>query len=159
MVPVSEAIRFRKRAQAAEQQLVETQQQLQASHAQLNEAEISIGQMEQRQTIDSALSSASVVDMEVARMLVESSIRQVESTDRKDPSAARVSVGVAIDSAVDALRRDKPYLFRQTRQAQAVAMSARQATGLLGAENAAETAATTGNRRDLLRYLRLRRGA
>ena len=159
MVPISEAIRFRKRAQAAEQQLTETQQQLQTSNTQLNQAEKTISQLEQRQTIDAVLTSANVVDMEVARILVESSIDKAEQIDLKDPSAARASIGLAIGSAVESLRHNKPYLFRQAGDAQGAAMAMRQATGLRGAENAAEAAAVSGNRQDLLRYLRLRRGA
>ena len=62
--------------------------------------------------------------------------------------------------AVSDLRRRCPYLFRPTvsEARSGGAMSARPRTnGRRNADDAAERAAATGDRRDLLRYLRMRR--
>ena len=60
--------------------------------------------------------------------------------------------------AVEDLRRHKPYLFRHASPDEAGAMSPRrELDGHDPAEHAAEEAARTGDRRDLLRYLRMKR--
>jgi hypothetical protein len=62
-----------------------------------------------------------------------------------------------VELAVEELRRSKPYLFRR-RAALAGAMPARsRGAGAQSTDEAAETAAASGDRRDLLNYLRLRR--
>ena len=144
LVPVTEAIRYRKRAQAAEQQLTELHSKLKTVEGELNKTQQTIAQLERRQKIDALLADADAVDFEVARLLTEAA---VESMDEPD---------VAL--AIDDLRRGKPYLFRQRAAASAVAMSAR-ARGNVSPSTieAAQTAATSGDRRDLLHYLRLRR--
>ncbi|MEM9417484.1 MAG: hypothetical protein AAGA25_00335 [Planctomycetota bacterium] len=61
-----------------------------------------------------------------------------------------------VDAAVSELRRQKPYLFRQRRRSTDSAMAPRVELPA-AEEKAAERAAATGDRRDLLDYLRLRR--
>jgi hypothetical protein len=87
------------------------------------------------------------VDVEVARLLTQAAVEAMEQPD--------------VAAAIDELRRRKPYLFRQRRRPEASAMPARShtAAGASRANDAAEAAAATGDRRDLLRYLRLRRAA
>ena len=142
-VPVSEAIRYRKRAQSAEQQLDEVKSRLQQAEAQLNQSRKTIDHLERRQQIDAMLAESDAVDMEVARLLNEAAVEVMDQPD--------------VQLAIDDLRRHKPYLFRK-HAAAASAMSAHVADSLdHQAQQAANQAVTSGDRRDLLRYLRLRR--
>ncbi|MEX2212936.1 MAG: hypothetical protein WD768_02335 [Phycisphaeraceae bacterium] len=144
LVPVTESIRYRKRAQAAEQQLGGLREQMKSMESELAQQRQVIESLERRQKIDAILADADAVDLEVARLLTESA---VEAMDEPDVAAA-----------VQELRRMKPYLFRRSATPGAAAMAAksRQLTSAPASE-AADEAAASGDRRDLLRYLRLRR--
>jgi len=144
VVPVTEAIRYRKRAQAAEQQLEDTSRQLESMQGELEATRTQLSALERRQRIDELLTDADVVDLEAARLLTEVAVGQMDEAD--------------LDLAVTDLRRHKPYLFRQ-RPAGASAMPAHPDDADAPAEAAAQRAAATGNLRDLLAYLRLRRNA
>ena len=143
LVPVTESIRYRKRAQAAEQQLATLQSQLETLRVELDESRETITSLERRQKIDAMLAEADAIDLEAARLLTEVAVAGMDDPD--------------IAEAVADLRRHKPYLFRRSGHV-GLTMSPRipnDAEG--GAERAAERALNTGNRRDLLDYLRLRR--
>ncbi|MBI1335833.1 MAG: hypothetical protein GC164_02595 [Phycisphaera sp.] len=145
LVPVSEAIRYRRRAQNAEQSLQDLRQKFDALTSQLDDARQTIDQLERRRKIDELLSDSDTIDAQAARLLTEIAVEQMDDPD--------------IQLAVDELKRHKPYLFRKRSNGHALAMPARS-----DAEHthhtlrqAADDAVNTGNRRDLLRYLRLRR--
>ncbi|MFW6060975.1 MAG: hypothetical protein ACODAQ_12410 [Phycisphaeraceae bacterium] len=142
LVPVTEAIRYRKRAQAAEQQIGELNGRLDQLQQQLAEAQQTVSHLERRQHIDAMLSEAEAVDLETARLLTERAVEQMSEPDVK--------------LAVEDLRRSKPFLFRQSITTASGAMAARESGGA-PVEEAAERAVTTGDRRDLLHYLRMRR--
>ena len=143
MVPVGESIRYRKRAQAAEHELSELRQSVEAMQHQLDEAQQTVSQLERHQKVDALLAESKVVDLQVARLLTEAAI---ESMDQPD-----------VELAIADLRRSKPYLFRRRTDQEISAMSARADVMTQPAEDAARQAVETGDRRDLLRYLRLRR--
>ena len=144
LVPVTEAIRYRKRAQAAEQELKDAKGRLQDLTAELGQARAAIDQLDRRQRIDEMLADADAADLEVARLLTEAAVEAMDEPD------------VAL--AVADLKRHKPYLFRLCTQPGASAMPAHhQDAGAHQAEQAAQRAIDTGDRRDLLRYLRMRR--
>jgi len=144
LVPVTEAIRYRRRAQQAEQQLADSQQQLQSLQSRLDEAESTIQQLERRQKIDATLATAEPIDADAVRLLTEQAIQQMDEPD--------------VDAAVNELRQSRPYLFRQKTARRGPAMAARvDDEPAPESERAADDAAMTGDRRDLLRYLRLRR--
>ncbi len=142
MVPVAESIRYRKRAQAAEQELETLRSQLNDSHAELTQLRDTVSVMERRQKIDALLTDADAVDFEVARLLTEAAVEAMDEPD--------------VHLAIDELRRSKPYLFRSPRGV-AGAMGVRRYDPHEQAEQAADAAARSGDRRDLLHYLRLRR--
>lgn len=144
LVPVSEAIRYRKRAQAAEQQVSKLDQHLSELREQLSEARDTITSLDRRQAIDQHLAQADTIDIEAARLLTEIAVEQMA-----DPDVAQ---------AVAELRRNKPYLFRR-QDGPATPMPARGDVVQTQADHAAQEAAVTGDRRDLLRYLRLRRSS
>ena len=144
LVPVNEAIRYRKRAQAAEQQLTGLQVQLQAAQERCEQAELAIGSLERRQRIDALLAEADAIDIDAARLLTEAVVQSMDEPD--------------VVEAVDDLRRHKPFLFHpDSCDAGGLALAPR----IEGLDDplaqAAEQAQHSGDRRDLLRYLRLRR--
>ncbi len=144
LVPVSEAIRYRKRAQTAEQQLEQLSEQLRDAHAKLDEANHAITGLERRSQVDAMLMEADAIDLEAARLLTEKAVLEMDEPDLK--------------LAIEDLCRHKPYLFRRRIETGASAMApAVQDHGRDPAELAAQDAARSGDRRDLLRYLRLRR--
>ncbi len=144
LVPVTEAIRYRKRAQAAEQQIGELNGRLEQLQTQLGEAQQTVSHLERRQHIDGLLADADTIDLEAARLLTERTIEQMDEPDVK--------------LAIEDLRRTKPYLFRHHAAESSGAMAARdRAAAGAGVQQAAERAVSTGDRRDLLDYLRLRR--
>ena len=145
MVPVGEAIRYRKRAQAAEQEVEALKGRLQDTSVELEQAKQAIEEQERRERINQLLAEADAVDLDVARLLTEAAVEMMEEPD--------------IQGVVEDLRRHKPYLFKKG-QLDGGMMPARLRERVdYQAEEAAERAAQSGNRRDLLRYLRLRRGA
>ncbi|MEO1235565.1 MAG: hypothetical protein AAFX76_02125 [Planctomycetota bacterium] len=141
-VPVTEAIRYRKRAQSAEQQLGELHDRFGQLQRQLDESRQTIVALERRQKIDALLTDSDAIDLEAARLLTEVSVSQMDEPD--------------VDAAVSELRRQKPYLFRRRSPRSGSAMAPRVETPA-EEELAAERAAASGDRRDLLDYLRLRR--
>lgn len=144
LVPVAESIRYRKRAQAAEQRLGEMEAELEAALAELDQAREAIDAVERRSRIDQLLIEADAIDLEAARLLAAAAVESMDDPD------------VAV--AVEELRQRKPYLFR--RQTRGPSSMGPRLTGTRSSlDDAADTAASTGDRRDLLRYLRLRRSA
>ncbi|MEO0474487.1 MAG: hypothetical protein AAF085_00765 [Planctomycetota bacterium] len=144
LVPVTEAIRYRKRAQAAEQQLEGLQAQLSEAQQRIEQAEQHVDALERRQRIDALLAEADAIDLDAARLLTEAVVQQMDEPD--------------VIEAVEDLRRHKPYLFHpDSTSADGLAL----APQIEGADSplaqAAEQAQHSGDRRDLLRYLRLRR--
>jgi TolA-binding protein len=144
MVPVGESIRYRRRAQAAEQKLSAMQGQLDELQAELAESREALVQAEKRRRIDQLLTEAEAIDLPAARLLTEAAVEQMSDGDVAD--------------AVSDLRRHKPYLFRQ-RGTSGGSLSPRPRHAHGQVDEAAAEAANSGDRRDLLRYLRLRRQA
>jgi len=145
--PIAEARRYRKRAQAAEKAAADLRFELQQKADQLAERERTIAALERRQRIDELLLDARAIDLDSARLLTETAM-----ADAAEPDP---------EAAVAELRRRKPFLFRAGRSASGAlsphtALDGQQSAAV-SAERAAVEAHATGHRRDLLRYLRLRR--
>ena len=145
LVPVTEAIRYRKRAQTAEQQLGEMHKRVQTMESDLAQARESLQAIQQRQELDALLTGAQAIDLEAGRVLAEDLLARREVADGR--------------AALAQLRRQKPWLFRrQTRQAEAMGMPARSTEdAATPSAQAAQQAFASGQRRDLMQYLRLRR--
>ncbi len=99
LVPVSEAIRYRKRAQAAEETVAELRQQLEVVEGDLRETSNRMANAEQSQTIDRGLVEAGVVDFESARLLVGEAMGA--DPDHRD-----------VTRVIAEVRERKPHLFR-----------------------------------------------
>lgn len=144
LVPVTEAIRYRKRAQAAEQQLEGLQAQLTQAQQRFEQAEQTIDSLERRQRIDALLAEADAIDIDAARLLTEAAVQSMDEPD--------------VAEAVDDLRRHKPFLFHpDSSSADGLALAPQIEGHDDPLAQAAEQAQHSGDRRDLLRYLRLRR--
>ena len=132
------------RAQRAERSLAELADRLAESESSLEQARHAIDAVEQRRRIERTLEEAHALDLETATILTAAAVEGMDEPD------------VAI--AVRDLQRRKPFLFR-TSLSRGSVMSAADAPredSVLG--EVAETARRTGDRRELLRYLRMKRG-
>ena len=160
-VPISEAIRHRRRAQQAEvrakqleQQVAEMQAQLDGRSEQLATAEAQRDEMqhqfdEQRLkgTAQRILLQSGVSDLETAMLLLERRVAMQDETDEP-----------ALQQAVEQLLADKPFLLGGSMGAGRTASPRLKASGPTAKlARAAAQAARTGNRRDIAEYLRLRR--
>ena len=148
LVPVSEAKRYRKRAQSAEKQLGALQQELEGSRQALAEREQQLAELLRTHAIEAALHEHGAIDPETARLVLEQTLDEDEEKD--------------VASAVGELKRRKPFLFRALQRARpATTLGPRPVESHADAklEHAAADALTTGKRSDVLRYLRLRRKA
>ena len=153
LVPVTEAIRYRKRAQAAERQVEELAEQLRTS-------ELAQGDMEQRVSesnleceLTRHLVKAGATDIEVALLLAKHELKAGDSD--KPPE---------INALVGSLRREKPYLFGDSSEEAAPAVAAptagvraRKSAGASNLPRLAQRAAQSGSRKDIQEYLRMRR--
>jgi hypothetical protein len=114
---------------------------------QIAEKDQLIRDLEQREQIGNLLREADAIDVDAARLLTEATLAAMDQPD--------------IERAVADLRRTKPYLFRV--RSRPVAGQSPRGVAAPSCEDraaqAASEAAVTGHRRDLLRYLRMRREA
>lgn len=166
LVPVGESIKYRRRAQQAETRLTELEQQLKglqsqldgrsdelaAAEAQRDEARSSLVEVENRSCAERMLMQSGVVDLETATMLLS---KRVDLGSDIDPQA--------MTTKIEQLLLDKPFLRgagEGERSLPPKTASQRTRQGIPGKlAQAAQQAVTTGNRRDIAQYLRLRRQA
>jgi len=142
-VPVSEAIRYRKRAQEAETKSQELETALEELRGALDESRASLIAAERRRNVDEVLVELRAVDLETARVLLDRSVDEEEETD--------------IRRAALELKRRKPFLFRSVSGTHGSAMGGRPRQARDGLEKHAAVAAESGDRGALMRYLRVRR--
>ena len=150
MVPVNEAIRYRKRAQAAEEQVAELTAQLKQREetGQVEHAELEAALQEKR--LMGKLIEAGTTDIEVALMLARQKLQERQGDE------------TSVQPVIEELRTARPGLFGNqsygsgfgvpTAGTRPQACGASASLGRL-----AERATRSGNRRDVQEYLRLRR--
>lgn len=115
---------------------------LSALESELSEAQAALERSERERALDRALGEAGAIDMETARLLAERVMGDGEESDAA--------------SAVEEVKRRKPFLFRSARAGAYGAMGAApEERGAI--DSAAHEAARSGDRGSLLKYLRLRR--
>jgi len=146
LVPVSEAKKYRKRAQAAEKILEDFKVELAQKNQTLQEQQQTIADMQRQRLIDELLVDSDAIDLETTRLLTEMALSEMAEPD--------------VEQAVAQLRKRKPFLFRSTAHG-ATALSPKaennQTSLARSIERAAADAHSSGNRTALMRYLRLRR--
>jgi len=147
LVDVSEAIRYRKRAQMAEQKKTLLEQELAERKCEIEKLNRNISQMAiERQLIDKFV-SAGVRDLEAAVIIGKNRLE-------KNPDTSA-------DEVVEQIRKEKSYLFSDLPAATPIAKTSgvknklSQTIGVL--ERAARKASQTNSRTDLQEYLRTRR--
>jgi hypothetical protein len=146
LVPVSESIRYRKRAQNAEKRISSLEQQLDEALEQNKQLTEQLSGKELEQELIRKLTTAGAGDLETAVLLAKTRLR--ESGDAE------------VDSVIEQLRKDKGFLFSDIRSGAAsktAGVKAESPSGQRGLERAAKKAAASGNRVDLQEYLKVRR--
>lgn len=124
--------------------LADLERQLAERTAELAQAREALDAAERRRTIAEHLAQSDAIDLEAAALLTELAVASMPEPD--------------VAAAVADLRRRKPFLFRTPARSTAMSPEPR-ATAPDPLADAADAARTTGDRRALLDYLRLRRRA
>jgi hypothetical protein len=147
LVPVTEAIRHRKRAQSAEKRAETLTEELSEANRKIAQLSQDLNELEVEQTLARKLVAAGVADLEAAVLIAKARMEGQAEAD--------------IDGCVEQLRKEKAHLFNAPAEASAFRKTAgvkdrvKQTQAAL--EQAAKKAARTGSRADLQQYLRLRR--
>jgi TolA-binding protein len=164
LVPVAESIKYRRRAQQAEERLQQVEQQLKdlqqqvdkrteeigQAEAQRDEARQQITEMHNRLAAQRLMGQAGVIDLDAACTLLQGWMDLGDEMDAE-----------AIARGVEGLLLDKPFLRAATPPLPPATASARPSApaGAAQLAQAADRAARSGGRRDIANYLRLRRQA
>ncbi len=151
-VALSEDVIWKSRATAAEEELEAARARITELESELGNANDAVKQVERRSAIDLELTSAKAVDLETARLLTEVAIGQMDAPD----------VSVAVRDLCDR----KPFLFACKSHGVHVGGVSMGPGGPGGQgassgdelESMASKAKVSGDRSELLRYLRVRRG-
>ncbi|HBG27484.1 MAG: hypothetical protein A2Y10_02825 [Planctomycetes bacterium GWF2_41_51] len=147
LVDVSEAIRYRKRAQLAEQKKALLEQELADRKSEVEKLNKNLSQMNVERQLIEKFVSAGVKDLDAALIIGKSRIENDSKITAQD--------------VVEQLIKEKGYLFNETQSALASAKTSGvkdRLSGTTGAlERAAKKAAKSGSRTDLQEYLRTRR--
>ena len=147
LVPVSESIRYRKRAQSAEKKIERLAEQLARAESAASEMAKQLNGIRVEQKLMRKLAAAGAVDLEAAVLIARARVEGQAEAD--------------LDACIEQLRREKQYLFA----GRSAPVTAKKTAGAKDRtqnsqtilESAAKKAATTGNRADLQEYLKLRR--
>ncbi|MCK4958791.1 MAG: hypothetical protein KAT00_05315 [Planctomycetes bacterium] len=149
LVPLHEAVRYRRRAQSAEKEAAAAKQQLQES---VSSSEVLAGQLDEMKVdrkLSEKLTEAGVCDLEAAVLLAKARLKDCDGGD--------------VESVVEQLRKEKRYLFgEQGDVAVGVGMKTSgvkdsRSGGRRVLEGAATKAAVSGSRNDVHEYMRARR--
>ena len=150
LVPVSESIRYRKRAQSAEKKVEVLEEELAKAKSVAESLGERLDTFEEESLLSGKLSAAGAIDVEAAVLIAKS---RIDGNDNVD-----------IDEVVEQLRSEKGYLFGQGSGSGVVvsrktaAAKDRMLDGCNGGlERLAKKAANSGSRVDLQEYLKLRR--
>ncbi len=153
-VPVAESIRYRKRAQSAEKQVEDLNEQLTQAKSQEVKLTEQLNEIRLEQSLARKLAEAGAVDLETAILITKNRLQSDNTLHH--------TVQGDLDVAIEQLKKEKQYLFRlkdgevQTAKKTAGARE-RIHNAQTALDKAARKAATTGSRADLQEYLKLRR--
>jgi len=147
LVPVTESIRYRRRAQSAEKKSESLAEQLADANQKITRMSQDLSDLQIEQKLAHKLAAAGAADLEAAVLVAKT---RMEGRPEAE-----------VDACIEQLRREKAYLFggptetatfRKTAGAKDRAKQTQTAL-----EQAAKKAARTGSRADLQHYLKLRR--
>jgi len=148
-VPVAESIRYRKRAQSAEKKVETLAEELAEAKTQAAKMSEQLKNVRTEQKLIRKLAAVGALDLEAAVLIAKARIE-----DGPEQEAD-------LDGVVEQLRKEKQYLFASVGGTATAKKTAgakeRVANSQAVLDTAAKRAATTGNRTDLQKYLKLRR--
>jgi hypothetical protein len=147
LVPVTESIRYRRRAQSAEKQVEDLSEQLAQAESQAAKMSEQLNEIRLERNLMRKLAAAGAVDLEIAVLIAKDRLESDNNADH--------------DSVIEQLRKEKQCLFTAGKET----LAAKKTSGVKDRvqnsqtvlEKAAKKAATTGSRTDLQQYLKLRR--
>ena len=146
-VPVTESIRYRKRAQSAEKKIETLTEQLAQANSQTTELSEQLSDIQAEQKLMRQLAAAGAVDLETAVLIARARMQDKDDAD--------------VTGVIEQLKKEKQYLFAGSNPGVTPTKTAgvrdRVTNNQTLLEKAAKKAATTGNRTDLHEYLKLRR--
>ena len=140
--PDEPELAWQERAEVAETKLGQVQEQLAEAHTTLSQTRDALDATERKHQTERALTRVGAIDLETALLLTEAAVCDMPEAD--------------VQAAVAELKRRKPFLFKQTRAASAMS-SAIDPSEPSTIELAAGDARVTGDRKALLKYLRIKR--
>jgi len=148
LVPVTESIRYRKRAQSAEKKVEALAEQLAEARSKAERIAGQLSSIQVEGELMRKLAAAGTVDLEAAVLVAKARIKGETDAD--------------LDGVIKQLKREKRYLFADhtdgiTTAKKTAGAKDRTQNSRTTLERAAKKAATTGNRADLQEYLKLRR--
>ena len=147
LVPVSEAIRYRKRAQSAEKEMAELQQRLNEQTQENSRVKNQLAEARLEQELTAKLLTEKVNDIEAAVLMAKARIRDAEEVD--------------IDNVVEQLKKEKGYLFGELGTEVVVSKTSgikeKNSGSRVVLESLAQAAAGSGKRTDVQEYMRARR--
>ena len=146
LVPVGEAIRYRRRAQSAEKEAAELRQQLKVSQTDNERLVSRVDEMNTEQELVSLLTAGGVTDLEAAVLIARTRMAGTDN-DAK--------------SIVEQLRKEKGYLFEQPDESVTASLTSgvkERSGGSRGVlERAAQRAVNNGSRTAVQEYMKVRR--
>jgi hypothetical protein len=149
LVPVAESIRYRKRAQSAEKKVEAMAEELAEAKDAAAKMSEQLKNVQTEQKLIHKLAAAGALDLEAAVLIAKARIE-----DGPEQEAD-------LDGVIEQLRKEKQYLFTSVGGTATAKKTAgakeRVANSQAVLDTAAKRAATTGNRTDLQKYLKLRR--
>lgn len=162
-VSVHVAARTATRLEEAERELDRLRQRVAELEGEIADRDAALATQRRAHEIERALVEAGAIDVEAASLLVASMLGE-PGDDDDDTGGA----GTSVADIVEGLRSDRPYLFARSgsgsadgsptgRWARSAPMAATSDSDAAMVA-AAQDAAAHGDRRALLRYLRMRRG-
>ncbi len=147
LVPVTESIRYRKRAQSAEKKSEGLAEQLAEANQKIARMSQDLSDLQTEQKLVRKLAAAGAVDLEAAVLVAKTRMEGKPEAD--------------IDTYVEQLKKEKAYLFSGSSETATFRKTAgakdRAKQTQTALEQAAKKAARTGSRADLQHYLKLRR--
>lgn len=146
-VPVSESIRYRKRAQSAERKAESLAEELAEVKSRSSEIANELEKLQVEQQLIRKLAAAGAIDLEAAVLICKSKLE--------------ADTGADLESVVERVKKEKRYLFAESGAAEAAKKTSgakdRMQNSTTAIERAAKKAAKTGSRIDLQEYLKVRR--
>ncbi len=147
LVPVTESIRYRRRAQSAEKKTQDLAEQLADANQKITQMSDDLAVLELDRKLARKLTAAGAADLEAAALMAK-----VRMEDRTDGD---------LDACIEQLKKEKSYLFggsdHSVTSRKTAGAKDRIAPRRSALERAAQKAAQTRNRADLQEYLKLRR--